>query len=178
MKRRRDALRLPSPFSTSYNTKNNAEAKEDLKPLLSHDGIKEGHLLQHCLDMARARMREAGANNDRVKELCQIKADKLLKEVERFVARDGSMQSLWPIVKSVNVLLCSALLRNGVALIDLPGNFPTAEFIALISNISQASVTSITIGPLSRTTSAEKQTTKSSWGSPTEFSQMKGFTTS
>jgi hypothetical protein len=108
-------------FNLTFNTKNDARAKKTLERLLSAENFETHELLRHCLDTVSQRIREAGADDDRVKMFKGLQVDHLAREVERFVAKKGKEPPLWPIVKSVHILLGSTLLRNGVALVDLPG---------------------------------------------------------
>lgn len=117
----RSALTAAAFFHLIYNADYDDEAAKRLGSILNPTNIKDGSLLRDCIRMAHRRINETGANEHGIIELRNLNAETLLESVESFVAQHETKASLWPIVQHVNVFMGSALLRNYVNIIDLPG---------------------------------------------------------
>lgn len=119
----RAALTAESFFGLLWNAYNDEEAAEALRPLLLPAHIDNGALLREALKMAHRRMQEAGADEHRMKQFLDMGAAALMEETQNYIAQHESLPSLWPIVSHVRISMGSALLRNAVSIVDLPGMY-------------------------------------------------------
>jgi hypothetical protein len=104
-----------------FNAYNDTKAKERLTGLLTSHAIKSGTLLSSSINEAHQRFRQAGVDEKRVTSFRKLEIDKLMTKIEKYIAPHATLPSLWPIVQDVSVFMGSALTRNGVCVVDLPG---------------------------------------------------------
>lgn len=109
-------------FQEIWNARFDSEAEKQMKELLQESNISSGSLLEAAMQMARQRIMETGADEQRTIFFRDMKIEDLLKEVDRYVSDAESQSSLWPIVHDVIIYMGSSLARNGVVLVDLPGS--------------------------------------------------------
>jgi hypothetical protein len=109
-------------FRLVFNSEYDSDAKKQLKELLQESNVKNGELLSATLQQAISRIEEANVNADRIIYFKGMGIEGLMKKVEKYIADAPDMPTLWPIVHGVTIRLGSSLARNGVCLIDLPGN--------------------------------------------------------
>jgi hypothetical protein len=116
-------------FDLLHNSKYDREAASKLKGLLTAESIKGNDLLRVTMAMAHTRINETRSLWSKTEERTIVFKDRtikvLMEEVEQYMAMFPSMPSLWPIVQSLDILLCSLLAKHGVNLRDLPGNVYT-----------------------------------------------------
>jgi len=103
-----------------FDAYNNTEAEERLTKLLTRHAIKSGALLSAAINEAHQRFQQAGVDDKRVTSFRKLGIDKLMENIEKYIAPHETLPSLWPIVQDVSIFMGSALTRNGVCVIDLP----------------------------------------------------------
>jgi hypothetical protein len=104
-----------------FDAYNDTKAKERLTKLLTSDAIKSGTLLSASIKEAYQRFQQAGVDKKRVTSFRNLDIDKLMAKIEKYIAPHETLSSLWPIVQDVSIFMGSALTRNGVCVVDLPG---------------------------------------------------------
>ena len=108
-------------FDVVFNTKINSAGEAELERLLVASTIRNGTLLAETLKMARKRIEETGADADRKIFFSDRKIDPLMEEIENYMAQRNDLPPLWTIVQEVSIYLGSALSREGICVVDLPG---------------------------------------------------------
>ncbi|KAF2709597.1 hypothetical protein K504DRAFT_533941 [Pleomassaria siparia CBS 279.74] len=108
-------------FRLVFNTENDPVAKSELEGLLTASNIRNGALLSATMKMAHARIAETGAGEDKKVSFEDMDIDTLMEKIETYMAQQDTLPALWAIVQDVSVHLGSALSREGVVLVDLPG---------------------------------------------------------
>lgn len=100
-------------FHNILNTENDPQAKSDLEALLNQSSVHRGDLVRKCHEKVIDRKRNMGAMEDHI-YFANVK-DKNIKDVLDIAKR------MWTIVDMVVIATGSAILRDGICLIDLPG---------------------------------------------------------
>lgn len=117
----RDAETAYEFFTLVFDAANNQRNRCRLDELLSASAISDGSLARETIRMALERIGKAGADSARKKSFKDLNEAGLSECIDGYIAPKKNSPSLWPIVQYVNVYLGSALARNRVAVIDLPG---------------------------------------------------------
>lgn len=108
-------------FALLWNAHNDERAGQELSNLLTAERIREGDLLRRALKMAHQRIHDSGADDKRTKHFLNMEAAALMEETQGFIAQHETLPSLWPIVAHVSISMGSALLKNAISIVDLPG---------------------------------------------------------
>lgn len=108
-------------FDIVFNADNDNTAKAELESLMTTSEIQSGALLSATMKMAHERIAETEAGEDRCVRFENKEIGPLLRSVENYMAQQEDLPALWAIVQEVIISLGSALSREGVCVIDLPG---------------------------------------------------------
>ena len=104
-----------------FDAYNDTNAEERLTKLLTSHAIKSGTLLSESINETHQRFKQAGVDEKRVRIFRKLEIDKLMAKIEQYIAPHETLPSLWPIVQHVSIFIGSALTRNGICVVDLPG---------------------------------------------------------
>ena len=108
-------------FDAVFNTKVDSIAETELRRLLVASNIRNGALFTETLKMAHKRIEETGAGVDRKIFYSDMKIGPLVEDIKSYVSQQDDVPSLWTIVQDVSIYLGSALSREGICVVDLPG---------------------------------------------------------
>lgn len=108
-------------FEEIFNARFDSDAKALLASLLEETSVVNGELLRAAMQMARDRIDETCAGEQRAIYFGNTNIDQLTQAVNYYVSDAEEQSSLWPIVHDVIVYMGSTLARNGVVMVDLPG---------------------------------------------------------
>jgi hypothetical protein len=107
-----DASSAKQIFELIFNVEREGRVKLDA--LLTEENIDNGNFLQQCLEEAKTRIRDAGADAKRMIRIPNV-TDANLGVIRKIGF------NLWPLVEGEMIATGGRILRNGVALIDSPG---------------------------------------------------------
>ncbi|KAF3050111.1 hypothetical protein E8E11_006057 [Didymella keratinophila] len=111
---RRHASTAEEFFDVAFDAKGNVEAKTFLESLLTAENVRNGDLLQACIDAVERRISSSGTIEDRKLCYSQVEDDDI--DHIRAVADD-----LAPFVDFLVIKTGAPLLQAGLTFIDLPG---------------------------------------------------------
>ncbi|KAF2795682.1 hypothetical protein K505DRAFT_359957 [Melanomma pulvis-pyrius CBS 109.77] len=117
----RSAATAEDFFNIVFNADNDDTAKAELESLMTASEIQSGALLSATMKMAHRRISETKAGEDRCVRFDNMEISPLLRSIENYMAQQEGFPALWAIVQEVIISLGSALSREGVCVIDLPG---------------------------------------------------------